>query len=210
MSGYTADMPTFWIGLLVSWSTALLALWINPKPVVWIAYGFVNPLLFALPRIAAAVSPAVRARLAPSWFRTVETVAILVILVNAPGSLVLHDLGVQYDRFLHFTVGALVPFLAVPVVAAIRGRGATRPGTFWIAAALTLIGLFGFELFQFTTDRVFGTLLFHDEVQAIQRDVTEDIMFGTLGLLLSAIVLRRSKRVWHRFAVEGIKEQADR
>ncbi|KAA0206057.1 hypothetical protein EDM68_03545 [Candidatus Uhrbacteria bacterium] len=110
----------------------------------------------------------------------------------------------QYDRFLHFVCGVLIPFLAIPVVAAIRGKHASRAGTFWIAIGIVFVGLFGFELFQFTSDRVFGTLLFYDQVQSITRDVTEDILFGTAGLVIAAITLWRSKRVWHRFAVEGI------
>lgn len=198
-------MQAYLLGILLSWTTALLAVWLNPKPVIWIPYGIINPLLFSLPRLARAFIPAVRARVGAPWLRTVESVAVLIILVNAPGSLVLHDLGVQYDRFLHFACGVLILLLAVPIVSAVRGSGASAYKTLWISVILVFVGLFGFEAFQYSSDRIFGTLLFHDQIQAIQHDVTEDIIFGTLGLAVSALVLRRSKRIWKRFAVDGIQ-----
>lgn len=198
-------MWSYFAGLALSWGAAIASLWLNPKPVIWVPYAIVNPLLFSLPRLARALVPAVRVRVGESWLHTVESVAALIILVNAPGSLVLHDLGVQYDRFLHFVCGVLVVLLAVPVISAIRGRGASASKTLWISVVIVFVGLFGFEAFQYSSDRIFGTQLFHDQVQTIHQDVTEDIIFGTLGLALSAFVLWRSKRAWRRFAVDGIQ-----
>lgn len=197
-------MLTYLVGLLICGTVSILALWINPKPVVWMAYAFVDPILFSLPRIIYSSLPAVRARVGMKWIRTVERVGILIILVNAPGSLVLHDLGIQYDRFLHLIVGGLVLLATMLVISAMRGFGASRSKTLFISMALVFVGLFGFEALQFTSDRLFGTQLFHDEVQPIVRDVTEDLAFGTLGLSLTALVLSRSKRAWNRFDAFGV------
>jgi hypothetical protein len=38
-------MFTYLVGILICWTVSILALWINPKPVVWIAYAFVDPLV---------------------------------------------------------------------------------------------------------------------------------------------------------------------
>jgi hypothetical protein len=203
-------MQAYLLGVLLSWTTAAASVWLNPKPVIWIPYGIINPLIFSLPRLARAFIPAVRARVSATWVRTIEWVAVLIILVNAPGSLVLHDLGVQYDRFLHFVCGVLILLLAVPIISAVRGPGASASKTLWVSVALVFVGLFGFEAFQYSSDRIFGTQLFHDQVQSIERDVTEDILFGTAGLALSAMILRRSKRAWKRFAVDGIQGQENR
>ncbi len=198
-------MQIYLTGILLSWATVIASFWLNPKAVIWIPYGIVNPLLFSMPRILRATIPAVRARVGEEWLRTVEILAALIILVNAPGSLILHDLGIQYDRFLHFICGVLILLIVVPLVSAIRGFGASVSVTLWISVTLVFVGLFGFEAFQYSSDRVFGTLLFHDQVQSIERDVMEDIIFGTLGLALTVAALARSKRLRHLFAIEGIR-----
>lgn len=201
-------MATYLIGILISWSVALLGLWVNPVPEVWIAYGFVNPLLFSIPRLMFFL-PAVRRRVTTEWVRTLELVGIAIIIVNAPGSLVLHDLAIQYDRFLHFAVGFLALPLTVSIIAAIRGADvdAKRSKTFWISALIVFIGLFAFEGVQYSSDRLFGTQLFFDGAQPIEVDFVEDIIFGTIGLLLAASVFVRSDRAWRRYTFDLLRHQ---
>lgn len=190
-------MLTLVAGIGISWITAILSFWLNPKTVLWVSYGLVNPVLFSIPRFVRRMVPAARNRLNASWLTTTEMIGALIILVNAPGSLVLHDLGIQYDRFLHYTAGGLVYFLAIPILGAllVRDPARERRKLMLIGACVVFVGLFGFETYQWSADRLFGTELFHDMTQPIERDVVEDIIFGALGLLTAGGLMFKS-RVW--------------
>lgn len=190
-------MLTYFAGIGISWITAVLSFWFNPKTVLWVSYGIINPILFGLPRFVRSLFPPLRARLSASWLQTVETIGAAIILVNAPGSLILHDMGIQYDRFLHYVAGGLVYFLAIPILGAVfvRHPSTERRKLMLIAACVVFVGLFGFETFQWSSDRLFGTELFHDMVQPIERDATEDIIFGTLGMITAGVLMLRA-RVW--------------
>ncbi len=204
----TCQMPLLVLGL--SWLTALAGLF-QANPAVWVAYGFVNPSLALLPRVALVAIPGAKQRLNGLWLAPIEILSFLIILVNAPGSLAFHALGFQYDRFLHFTSAFLVMLLAVPLFAPLvthMPRRDERVKLVAIASMFVFVGLFGFEGVQWSSDRLFGTELFHDATQSINRDVREDLMFGFIGLVTAVVTLRRSPKLW-KWLTRGLQVPQD-
>lgn len=195
------------LAILLCWFAAILG-YIKADPAVWVAYGFLNPVLFLLPRITYELLPSVRKRLTAEWLKNIERVGLGVLLVNIPGSIYLHDLGIQYDRFLHFSAAFLVFFgaflLLSPVFTKLPEKS-EKNKALAISSVATFIGLFGMELIQWSSDQLFGTRLFFDVTQRIQQDVTEDILFGFAGLLLALLIFRHSGKVWRQYAEASFK-----
>lgn len=183
--------------LAVSWFTVVLGLMIGNNSVLF-PYLIVDPALAFTPRLLLAALPVTKTGLKPSWLNPVELFIFFIILANAPGSLYLHSLPIQYDRFLHYFVGFILMFMTIPILGPIFKRlfkGQQKYRFLIWSALLLFIGLFAWEFYQWAMDQLFGTHLFGDIAQPIQVDVAEDIAFGTIGLL-SALPLMFVPRVW--------------
>lgn len=153
-------------------------------------YGFVNPLLILFPRIIYYRWSWIRERTTVALIKRIEFLGALIIIVSVPGSLFFHDLGVQYDRFIHFSTGILLVFMASVIASAFYENHSDNKKHIlkWSGIAV-FIGFFLFELFQSYMDMIFGTHLFFDLKQDIVIDVTEDILFATFGLVLGLLAI---------------------
>ncbi len=195
------------LAILLSWTAAVIG-FLQGDPAIWIPYAVINPLIFFLPRTVFSLAPSVRARLTQDWLNNMERVGIGILLINIPGSLYLHGLGIQYDRFLHLSaafLGFYVAFLILSPIFTKLPNKKDKAKALIISSLVTFIGLFVWEGVQFSSDKLFGTLLFHDIVQPIQRDFTEDIIFGFIGLVLALALFHYSKNTWRKYADKSFK-----
>ncbi|MCR4279013.1 MAG: hypothetical protein NUV81_03905 [bacterium] len=201
-------MP-FFSSILVSWLAVVFAFLFHSRAVVFVSYAITNPLiilaLYAVIRYSSIGSICSR-----EWYRKMNRLIMVILLLNAPGSIFLHGLGIQYDRFLHFTIGFVFIFaittLSAPFFVRLHpNKGIDKRRVIMTAVVVVFVGLFAWELTQWSVDQVFGTQLFHDAVQTIVRDTTEDILFGFAGLLLAVLYIHRSKTFWPRLT-RSLKE----
>ena len=181
--------------LAVLIATVLIELFTKSRGVVLISYGFIIPLLILLPRIFCKFDAKIKKTVRAEWPRKIEYFTFFIVVFNAPGGLILHDLAIQYDRFLHFTVAflALIIFslLWLPVMK-IKGKEIKKRSFLLYLFAVLFIGLFLWEALQYNIDQLFGTKLFFDVKQEIKTDFLEDIFFGTCGLFAAIIYLNYS------------------
>lgn len=177
--------------LALSWVTAFLLFLTHHEIYAIISYGLIVPVLVTMPVVLYRRH---REFLRPSWLTLVEKLAFVLVAVDAPGTLYFHERAAiyQYDRLLHLSVGLtfipLLTLLAVPVVGDVARVRRYIP----IIGLVAFVGLFAWEGWQFTNDRLLGTHLFFDHAQPIKQDFWEDIAFGTAGLLLSIPLVRRT------------------
>ncbi len=190
----------FATSVLVAWAGAAVGLLLRAEPVVFVAYGIVNPgLIIAFSQMIR--HPKLKPYYSDAWKKIANQWLVIILLLNIPGSVYLHSLGIQYDRFLHYTAAfaALIAILIFfsPIMAL---RFGTRHLNMWsmlrFAIVATFVGLFLWEGLQWSIDQVFGTQLFHDAVQPITQDATEDVLFGFLGMLTASFYVAKSKRFW--------------
>lgn len=195
------------LALVLCWGAAAIG-YVKGDPAIWIPYAFINPAIFFLSRGVYEAFPNVRRRVTKEWVGNLERLGVGLFLINIPGSLYLHGLGIQYDRFLHFTAAAfgfLIAFLVLSPLFTRLPDKKDMPKALTISGLVTFVGLFVWEGIQFSSDRLFGTLLFHDAVQPIALDVTEDILFGFAGMLIALLLLRHSRKLRARFAEKSFK-----
>ncbi len=154
----------------------------------FISYMFVIPLLVSLPVLFEHFSHR------PSHYRThIDRLVFAIVALNIPGSLFLHEQfsQFQYDRFLHFSVGILLMplayYLLLFLCPSLTFSRSSLLGIFFIL----FIGLFLWEGNQFLRDKFFHSKTFYDYSQGIVQDFWEDIMFGSVGLVISTAVLVR-------------------
>lgn len=127
--------------------------------------------------------------------KRLELFGALIIAFNAPGSLFLHAMGIQYDRVLHFVMGMIVIFAAVTILSAFYEKPEVNKKQILVwSGVIVLFGLFLFEWWQFTADRLFGSQLFFDTEQNIKTDFWEDILFGTTGLVTGLLFKIKDRR----------------
>jgi len=180
--------------LLISFTAVLIELFTRSRGVILISYGLINPLFIFLPRIIYFFDSKVRKVVKIEWVKKIEFFTFFVLLFNAPASLILHDMGFQYDRFLHFSL-AFLSFIIVLLfwlpVMRVRNKEINKR-LLILFFLILIIGFFLWEGIQYSTDQIFGTKLFFDEVQEIRIDFWEDIFFGTCGLILSVIYIKSS------------------
>lgn len=173
--------------LIVCSATALIELIIKSRGVVFIPYGIVIPLFLLLPRFFYKFDKKVKQKVDKRWIRKIDFFSFFIVLVNAPGSLILHELNFQYDRFLHFSAaffGLIVFFLLwLPVL-----KEAKKSILIQIFL-ISLFGLFLWEGIQYSIDQLVGSKLFFDPSQNIIVDFSEDIIFGITGLLLALLYI---------------------
>lgn len=183
----------------ISFATAVIEYFTTGRNVVIIPYALIVPLVLIIPRILARTlfSRQVTRR----WLLDMERLQCAILLLNAPASLWLHQMGFQYDRFLHFWVGVLcVPWFYLMYVAI---RRAIAPSYTYqyasitaLVCALGVVSVFSWEWYQHTVDTVFGTALFHDAKQLIIIDFWEDIAFGLFGMLAGLYLLSTLELRW--------------
>jgi len=160
------------------------------------SYGFVVPVLVLLPHIACTVSDKVATYISKEWLRRFDWYAFFIIAINIPGSIYFHDLGIQYDRFIHFgsvffgTLLVLIFYLLIQIQ--IRKRHTLKSYTLLFSLVFVFAGLFLWEAYQYTIDAVFGSKIFYDASQSIVLDVKEDILFGLAGLILAIAYINYS------------------
>ncbi len=183
------------LSLAVSIATALIEFFTKGRNIVLIPYGFVIPLLILLPRIFYKFDAKIRKTVKIEWARKIEYFTFFIVVFNAPGSLILHSLGIQYDWFLHFVAALLsliiFSLLWLPVMK-IKGKEIKKRSFLLYLFAVLFIGLFLWEALQYNIDQLFGTKLFFDARQEIKVDFLEDIFFGTCGLFAAIIYLNYS------------------
>lgn len=181
--------------LAVLFIAVLIEFFTKSRNVVLISYGFVIPLFILLPRIFYRFDAKIRKTVKIEWARKIEYFAFFIVIFNAPGGLILHSLGIQYDRFLHFAAAflSLIIFslLWLPVMR-IKGKEIKKRKFLLYIFAVLFIGLFLWEALQYNIDQLFGTKLFFDVKQEIRIDFLEDILFGTCGLFVALFYLNHS------------------
>lgn len=181
---FILDRKFLILALIVSWLTAVIELLTveSPRMIVYLPYGLIVPLLILLPRIVYKFNSKINSRFSTKLVTEIELLLLGIIVASAPGSLWLHDMGIQYDRFLHFAVS----FMSLPILILIFAAFGIekRKKNLLITIPLLFLGLFAFEVYQYSVDVIFGTQLFYDAAQNIKIDVVEDIIFGIAGGLL--------------------------
>ena len=179
------------LGLTLSLGTATIEWYGQQRGILLIPYGIVVPLALLLPRILYFSVSQIGAHFVTEWFVWIEKINLGFVALNAPASLWWHAQGLQYDRFLHFSVAALaLPFMLFLLSPLLKPTEENQSRTLMISGAMATLGLFAWELYQYSADQIFGTMLFHDAAQAIAVDASEDILFGLLGVLTAASILR--------------------
>ena len=181
--------------LFASVATVLIELFTRGRGIVLVSYGFVVLLLILLPRFFYYFDANIKKTVKIEWVKKIEHFGFFIVILNAPASLILHKLGFQYDRFLHFSVAffAFIIFLLLwlPVMK-INGEELKRRKLLICLFLVLFVSLFLWEILQYNIDQIFGTKLFFDTEQEIKIDFLEDILFGTCGLLAAVIYVNYS------------------
>ena len=176
--------------LFASVATVLIELFTKDRGIVLVSYGFVILLLILLPRFFYYFDANIKKTVKKEWVKKLEYFGFFIVILNAPASLILHKLGFQYDRFLHFSAAffAFIVFLLLwlPVMK-INGEEIEKRKLLFYLFAILFVSLFLWEILQYNIDQIFGTKLFFDTEQEIKVDFLEDILFGTCGLLAAVI-----------------------
>lgn len=183
--------------ILVSVSTAVVDFFVEGTPtIVFYSYAFVVPLIVLVPHVLYVANRRFRERISESWLSWIDRFMFGVIIVNIPGSIYLHDAGIQYDRFIHFgsAFGSflLFVFLFIAFCHSFTNISIRAGRILGISFFALFIGLFLWEGFQFKLDQLIGTRLFFDEAQSIDVDFWEDILFGLLGLVAALFYANHS------------------
>ncbi len=181
--------------LFASIATVLIELFTRSRGIVLVSYGFVILLLIFLPRFFYYFDARIKEVVKKEWVKKLEYFGFFIVILNAPASLILHDLGFEYDRFLHFSVAffAFIIFLllCLPLLK-INGEEIKKRKLLIYLFLILFVSLFLWEILQYSIDQIFGTKLFFDAEQEIKVDFLEDILFGTSGLLIAVIYVNYS------------------
>lgn len=180
--------------LSISVITALIGFFVKSKGIIAISYGFVIPLTLLLPRFFYYFDSKVKKVVKIEWVKKLDFFAFFLIIVNAPGSLILHNLDFQYDRFLHFVAAffaLIILFLLWLPAMKVKGKEVQKKHFLIFVFVILFIALFFWEGLQYSIDYKFGTKLFFDKNQDIKTDFIEDIFFGLSGLIVSLFYLNR-------------------
>jgi len=173
--------------LIISFFAALVEFLKGEKIIeIVIPYGFILPLLILLPRFIFTKNLKIKKVVKIDWVKYIERLWFFIMIFNTPGSLILHRLGWQYDRILHFALAFLSSFLVLLIllpVFKIKRWQIEKKKIIILVFLIVFCGLFLWELFQYTIDQLFGTKLFFDVSQNIKVDFWEDIFFGFWGLI---------------------------
>jgi len=173
------------LSILISILTSFIESFTSQRLDIIIPYGIIVPAILFLPRLYLfqKFKNVVRTK----WTPSIERINFFMLAVNAPASLILHELGFQYDRLLHFVVAFLafqaLILLFLPIYNIFNKKQITKFKALIFAFTISFIGIFLWEAYQYIFDIGFGTHLFSDASQDITVDFWEDIIFGFLGIL---------------------------
>jgi len=135
-----------------------------------------------------------RSHVEPDRVHYFPALVATVLFLDGLGNLGLYQLykvGFEYDKFLHFVSPLLMVIGLTHLLSAHFGRTFGRSLTI---SVLTVAGFgFGWELFEYTSDKVLGTRVFGLYGTDIYRDTIRDIIFNTLGALTGALYMS----FWH-------------
>lgn len=167
---------------------------ITNQMVIFISYAIINPaamIAFASLRKIKFVENITL----PSWQEKIKSLGAITILINLPGSLYLHRIGIQYDIPLHIASSFLV-FLAFtliyPIIFYSVKNALPSKKTILLTAVIAIaVGGLAFEGFQKLTDIVFGTHLFFDTVQPISEDFKTDLLMDLIGTAAGFLYIKR-------------------
>lgn len=181
--------------LAASVATTLVEIFTRDRGIVLVSYIFVIPLVILLPRFFYSFDSKIKRTVKVEWIKKLEFFGFFIVILNAPASLILHDLTLGYDRFLHFAAAffSLIIFLLLwlPVMK-INGEEVSKRKLLLCLFLILFFSLFLWEALQYNIDQAFGTALFFDPEQEIMVDFWEDIFFGTCGLLAAVFYLNFS------------------
>ncbi len=180
------------LSVIISVSAALYEFFTTERLVVMIPYGFIVPILLILPRLFYKFNSQLKNQVTKDWLKYVELICFFIVALNAPGSLWLHKMGFQYDRFLHFFIAFFS--LMILFLFLLPYRGDLKGKNNIIIITVFVLGVFVFlwEYLQYFIDESFGTKLFFDVNQTEKMDFIEDVIFGFLGLCAGAASLHYS------------------
>jgi len=170
----------FWISIAISIAGGLIALAMQERA-MFVIYSVIIPFLFIWVSSWRIFDP-VRYE-ASQW-------ASWIIFFNVPGSLLLHNLGIQYDIFLHGAMGFVsfyILWLIWPHV--FRNK---RFSLWWPILAIAFGGL-AFEGVQLLSDMFFGTHSFFDITQTIEVDFVMDMVMDMVGAVVGIIYVKFRK-----------------
>lgn len=185
-------------GLIASFLAVIYELFTTRHWEVLIPYGVVNPLLFLVPRSLYIFFDSIKNKMTFNWVLKLEILGALVIIFNAAGSLFFHahPPGFQYDRFLHFAMGVAATIIASLFFMLVIRKNSRHYGKklplILMSGPVIFVGLFAWELFQYSQDKIFDTRLFYDTIQPIVIDFWEDIFFGFIGILAGLVYISES------------------
>ncbi|MEK7590107.1 MAG: hypothetical protein AAB454_00140 [Patescibacteria group bacterium] len=167
---------------------------ITNQMVIFIPYALINPSLMIAFASLRKIKFIENITL-PSWQEKIKLLGIITVLINLPGSLYLHRIGIQYDIPLHIANSFLV-FLAFaliyPIIFYATKQRIPSKKTILLTAIIAIaIGGLAFEGFQKLTDIIFGTHLFFDAVQSISEDFKTDLLMDLIGTAAGYLYIKR-------------------
>lgn len=180
----------FFVSTTISIITAAVEFFTKGRMVIVVVYAFIAPVLLLSPRIILRLNSGIKNNVNGNWLKNMEHLGLIVLILNAPASLILHEMGFQYDRFLHFGAAFFLFLFFLLLYLPIKANKEKIPGkrmAIFLILLLLFIGLFFWEGLQHGIDHVFATKFFYDAEQDIRVDFAEDIFFGFLGILAGAM-----------------------
>lgn len=176
--------------LAICYVAVILEILLNGNElVILIPYGILIPMAIFIPRL---LQPLIRKyyQLSRGWLSLTEKLIFYLVLINIPGSIFFHRIGVQYDRFIHLSAGVLCTLiLFLILLPLLKIHEFKKLHILSILFILAMSSNFLWEMWQLTSDGVFGTQLFFDLAQSIQQDFSEDVSFAAIGIIISMFYL---------------------
>lgn len=167
---------------------------ITNQMVIFIPYAIINPALMIAFASLRKIKFVENITL-PSWQEKVKLLSIITIVINLPGSIYLHRMGIQYDIPLHIMSSFLMFLifsLIYPIIFYLIKRQMPSKKILLLTAFIVIvIGGLAFEGFQKLTDVIFGTHLFFDVVQPIGEDFKTDLLMNLIGAVAGFLYLKR-------------------
>jgi len=175
------------LSLLISISAGLFGWVFKGQAEIFSIYAIVVPFFLFLPRFFY-LDKQVRKVVSTVWIKELDYYAAFIVLLNAPGTLYLYEIDIQYDRLVHL-VGAFLAFIVFTMLWLPTVKRLNFKKLLAFSFFMCIFGLFLWEGVEYITDGFFNTKAFFDIGQDIVTDTTEDIFFGFFGLAFAFIYL---------------------
>jgi len=203
--GYFFDKSKWLIfAFCISYLTVLVEFFNSERLSIIIPYALIIPFFITLPRIIYILRARKNGRGSFMLLSNIERALFVVVLLNAPASLFFHNMGFQYDRFLHLIMGVVYGYAFIFTLSMLikYPENLMSGGSFSFLVFIGIAMLFLWEGGQFSIDTMTGTHLFSDKEQNIIQDFWEDIVFGFIG---GMAVLFYLKNKWGKILDEQIQ-----